>query len=265
DAEGKFIRAFGNQFQGGGHGLEVREENGTEYLYVTGYQHLKNFAKLSLTGEPVWDKRAPMESTLYADGEATNPRKKWGRNRFMPTNYAFHTDGGFYLADGYGAWCIHRYDKTGTWLSKFGGPGKGDGQFSLPHGLWIDHRKDTPSVVVADRQNARLQWFSLEGKHLKTQGGFILPANVDAYQDLLLVPDLASRITLLDKDDTMIHLGEDPEWRKAVGKQKIRTKPNLWQAGKWVHPHDACFDRNGDIIVAEWVATGRITKLKRLG
>jgi len=31
-----------------------------------------------------------------------------------------------------------------------------------------------------------------------------------------------------------------------------------------VHPHDACFTQNGDIFVAEWVATGRITKLERV-
>lgn len=28
--------------------------------------------------------------------------------------------------------------------------------------------------------------------------------------------------------------------------------------------HDACFDKNGDIFVAEWVETGRITKLTRM-
>ncbi|MEO8498425.1 MAG: peptidase, partial [Planctomycetota bacterium] len=34
--------------------------------------------------------------------------------------------------------------------------------------------------------------------------------------------------------------------------------------GKFVHPHDACFDNDGNIFVAEWVATARISKLKRL-
>src|SRR5262245_47691305 len=34
DAQGKFIRAFGNQFQGGGHGLEVRTEGREQFLYV---------------------------------------------------------------------------------------------------------------------------------------------------------------------------------------------------------------------------------------
>ena len=45
DPDGKFIRAFGSQFQGGGHGLEVRKEADGEFLYVTGYQMLKTFAE----------------------------------------------------------------------------------------------------------------------------------------------------------------------------------------------------------------------------
>src|SRR6187397_1652798 len=120
DGEGKFVRAFGNQFQGGGHGLEVRTEGKEQFLYVTGYQQLKNFAKLTLTGEVVWEKRAPMDSQVYPKGEDTKPLKRWGRDAFMPTNYAFLSDGGFYLADGYGSYRMHRYDKDGKWLSKFG-------------------------------------------------------------------------------------------------------------------------------------------------
>ena len=34
DKKGRFIRAFGNQFQGGGHGIEVRQEGSEEFLYV---------------------------------------------------------------------------------------------------------------------------------------------------------------------------------------------------------------------------------------
>ncbi|MBC7820938.1 MAG: twin-arginine translocation signal domain-containing protein, partial [Planctomycetaceae bacterium] len=34
DSEGKFIRAFGAQFQGGGHGIEIRQEGSDEFLYV---------------------------------------------------------------------------------------------------------------------------------------------------------------------------------------------------------------------------------------
>lgn len=270
DKQGKFIRAFGNQFQGGGHGLEVVTEGREQFLYVTGYQQLKNFAKLTLQGEQIWEKRAPMDAGVYKPGEATQPAKRWGRDAFMPTNYAFLPDGSFFLADGYGSWRIHRYDKNGQWKSMFGEPGTGDGQFNTPHGIAIDNRPGRePSVVVADRANKRLQWFTLEGKHLKTLDGFILPANLDTHKDLLLVPDLSARVTLLGKNNEVIaHLGEDPAWREEVTKDgnKLRSNPDpsAWVPGKFLHPHDACFDPSGNIFVAEWVHTGRITKLRKL-
>jgi hypothetical protein len=270
DSAGKFVRAFGHQFQGGGHGLEVRTEGKDQFLYVTGYQQLKNFAKLTLRGELVWEKRAPMESGLYPKDEDTKPTKRWGRDAFMPTNYAFLPDGGFFLADGYGSYRIHRYDKDGNWKSMFGSPGKADGQFDTPHGVWLDTRPGRDSsVVVADRANKRLQWFTLEGKHLQTLDGFILPANLDFRGDVLLVPDLSARVTLLDGHNQVItHLGEDPEWRAQVLKDgmKLRRSETAegWVSGKFLHPHDACFDPAGNIYVAEWVHTGRITKLRKL-
>jgi hypothetical protein len=272
DAEGTFVKAFGNQFQGGGHGLEVRTEGSEQFLYVTGYQKLKTIAKLALDGEQVWTQKAPMDSKAYAADENTRTEFKkgsdyWGRNHFLPTNFAFLPDGSFFVADGYGAHMIHRYDKDAKYVSSFGKSGKADGQFNTPHGLWIDTRGDEAQVVVADRANARLQWFSLEGEHRKTLGGFILPANIDQHKDTLLVPDLSARITLLDKDNNLIHLGESEEWRTEVmknGKAMRKANPKSWTDGKFIHPHDACFAANGDIFVAEWVATGRISKLRRV-
>jgi len=269
DQYGQYVRSFGNQFQGGGHGLEVRREGNEEFLYVTGYQQLKNFAKLTLTGQQVWEKRAPMDSNLYKAGEDTHPEQRWGRDAFMPTNYAFADDGGFYLADGYGSHTIHRYDKDGNWMFYFGKPGQADGEFNLPHGIWIDDRPGRDkTVVVADRANNRLQWFTLDGQHIRTMDGFILPANIDRYGDTLLVPDLSARVTLLDADDQMIHLGEDEAWRETVmsDNRSLRRAANGsgWRAGRFLHPHDACFDKEGNIIVAEWVDTGRITRLKKL-
>ncbi len=270
DQNGRYVRSFGQQFQGGGHGLEVRTEGKEQFLYVTGYLHLKQFSKLTLTGELVWEKRAPMESGLYPRDEDKVQERRWGRDAFLPTNFAFRDDGGFYLADGYGTYRIHRYDTDGNWKSMFGAIGKGDGQFNLSHGVWVDDRPGRKaSVVVADRANKRLQWFTLEGEHIKTLDGFILPANIDTRGDVMLVPDLSARITLLDKTDKVIaHLGEDPEWRKQVLKDKLalrrEPKGKGWVSGKFLHPHDACFDAEGNIHVAEWVHTGRVTRLRKL-
>ena len=169
DQKGKFIRAFGSQFQGGGHGIEVRTEGKDQFLYVCSYQQVKSFAKMTLEGKTVWEKYAPMESGVYRKDEDKVRVKRWGRDAFMPTNFAFLDDGGFLLADGYGSFCIHRYDKDANWVSKFGGPGKGEGKFNTPHGIWIDRRPGRkPQIVVCDRAHHSLQYFTMDGKYIET-------------------------------------------------------------------------------------------------
>lgn len=266
DAEGKYVRSFGQQFQGGGHGIEVHEEDGQEFLYVCAYQQVKAFAKLDLKGEVVWLKHAPAMSGKYAEGEDTNPQKIWGRDRFLPTNFTFLPNGDFLLADGYGSYFIHRYDRDGNWKSSFGGPGEGDGTFNTPHGLWLDERPGVePKLVITDRAHHTLQLFTPEGKYLETLTGFGLPANVDTHGELMVVPELFARVSLLDKNYKVVaRLGDDSQMIQSDVGKKVRGDESLWKPGRFVHPHDACFDPDGNIFVAEWVATGRITRLKRL-
>ena len=80
----------------------------------------------------------------------------------------------------------------------------------------------------------------------------------------MLVPELHARVTLLDEENNVVaQLGDDVERIKT--QKGIRNDSKNWVDGKFVHPHDACFDADGNIFVAEWVATGRVSKLKRLG
>lgn len=266
DSEGRYVRSFGRQFQGGGHGIEVHEEEGQEFLYVCAYQQVKAFAKLDLKGEVVWLKHAPMQAGMYAEGEDTHPQRIGGRDRFMPTNIAFLPDGDFLLADGYGSYYIHRYDKDGNWKSSFAGPGEGKGKFNTPHGLWIDSRPGRePRLIVTDRAHHTLQYLTIDGRHIETLEGYGLPANFDTYENLMVVPELFARVTILDAENRVVaRLGEDSVRIRGDSKFEIRRDESLWKAGRFIHPHDACFDKEGNIFVAEWVATGRITKLKRL-
>ena len=264
DPAGRFIRAFGAQFQGGGHGIEVRKEAGGEFLYVCGYQGVKSFAKLTLDGEIVWFRKAPMEAGCYAPGEDVSTTATWNRQGFLPTNVAFLDDGGFLLADGYGAYRIHRYDKDAKWLSCFGGPGEGQGTFKTPHGLWIDRRPGRePTIVVTDRAHDTLQVFAMDGTYKETLPGFGLPANIDTLGGLMLVPELKACVTLLDENNRMVaRLGRAVERLDEI--KDLRKQPDQWIDGQFVHPHDACFSPAGDIFVAEWVETGRVTKLEKL-
>ncbi len=256
DPTGKFVRAIGQLHEGLGHGVEIREEDGTEYIYLASDSD-KGFAKLTLTGEVVWSRGVPFESGVY----------KKQKPKYRNTNISFSPDGGFHVGDGYGSGYVHRYDRNANYISTFGGPGSEAGKFSTPHGQVLDARDGTPKVLVADRANKRLQWFTLDGQHLSTLDGFLFPADIDVGKNgELLIPDLHARITILDKNNTVVaQLGDDEAWRaRVLDGMKMRGQPDQWQAGKFIHPHDAKFDKDGNIIVAEWVVGGRVSFLKRI-
>ena len=258
DAKGKHVRSFGREYHGGGHGIDIRKEGTDEFLYLSNTRK-QNVVKTTLKGEVVWTKALPKETGKY-DGD---------QPKYSPTNVNFMPDGGFVIGDGYGSHFLHRYDKDAKWMHSWGGFGDAPGKMKTPHGHWLDERPGRePAIVVCDRANARLQYFGLDGKHLGFVAGLSFPADIDIRGEVMLVPDLHARISLFDKNNQLIdHLGHDPEWtRQAVANNfAMRSNPDKWQAGRFVHPHDACFDHDGNIFVAEWVSTGRITKLERLG
>ena len=57
--------------------------------------------------------------------------------------------------------CIKAFDRSGTFLHKFGKRGNQDGQFNNPNGLLIDSFNN---LLVCDRWNNRVQQFSLDGR-----------------------------------------------------------------------------------------------------
>lgn len=267
DPQGKFVKAMGDELRTGqgkgsgrGHGIDLRTEGNEEFLYLSPSESSLPFVKMTLKGEIVW-RRGRKE--LNADsGVYENPKTP-----YRPTNASFRPDGGYYLGDGYGSGTIFHYDKHDKFVKAIGGKGTENGKFQTPHGHWLDDRDGTPKLVVADRANKRLQWFDMQDNHLRTQEGFLFPAAIDQQGELLLVPDLHARVTILNaKNEPVAQLGDDPEWRERVlaGNNAMRGKRNEWLPGKFVHPHDACFDADGNIYVVEWVSTGRVTKLTKV-
>lgn len=256
DADGRFVRSFGKEYHGGGHGIDIRTEAGEQFLYLSDIGN-RQVVKTNLKGEHVWKLSYPQEPGVYQKLE-----------QYRPTNVAFAPDGGFYVADGYGSHFIHQYDKNAKWVRTFSGPGTEPGKCQTPHGIWLDDRAGRePAIIVADRANARLQYFTLDGKFKSIVGDVSFPAHFDIRGEHLMVPDLHARISIFDKDDKVIvHLGNDPAWTKQVlaNRMKLRTDQKLWRADRFIHPHDACFDPAGNIYVAEWVPMGRIIKMRRV-
>ncbi|HEX3355645.1 MAG TPA: hypothetical protein VHS31_01595, partial [Tepidisphaeraceae bacterium] len=170
------------------------------------------------------------------------------------------------VADGYGQWYIHRFDKAGNYLSSFGGKGTEPGKFNCPHGIIVDTRGPEPILLIADRANIRLQTFTLDGKPLAIFGTENLrhPCHFDIRNGDLLIPDLHGRVTILNKNNELItHLGDNPGIEKAEGWPNLPKE--TWQPGKFIAPHSACWDQKGDLYVTEWIRIGRITKLRHVG
>lgn len=256
DPKGRFVRSWGKEFKGGAHGLHIRKEGREEFLYLCDTKRAV-VVKTTLKGEPVWTIEYPKESDKYrlkADG---TPEVK-----YSPTNVAIAPNGDVYVGDGYGSSFINQYDSKGTFIRTFGGNGKEAGQVSCPHGLMVDTRQKTPVLMVADRSNKRIQTFTLDGKHLAFIDGTQAPCHFHERKGDIVIPDLWARVTLLDRDNKVIaQLGD----AGADSWKPIRAGAREgFPVGKFVCPHGACFDHEGNIFVVEWVEIGRVTKLRRV-
>jgi DNA-binding beta-propeller fold protein YncE len=81
-----------------------------------------------------------------------------------PTDVAFAPNGDFFVSDGYINTRVVKFDATGEYIKEWGGAGTEPGQFNTVHSIIIDSRN---RVLVADRNNARVQIFDLEGNFLE--------------------------------------------------------------------------------------------------
>jgi hypothetical protein len=167
DAEGKFVKSWGAEFQGGAHGLHIRKEGSQEFLYLCDTKRAV-VVKATLDGETVWSIGYPEESEAYkpVDGK---------KIKYSPTNLAVAPNGDIYVGDGYGSSYVNQYDKNAKYIRTFGGKGKEPGKLDCPHGIAVDLRDGKPILIVADRANARIQRFTLDGQHIDFVDGTKTP------------------------------------------------------------------------------------------
>jgi hypothetical protein len=124
-------------------------------------------------------------------------------------------------------------------------------------------RTGSPILTIADRANNRIQRFTLAGEHIDFISGTNLPCHFSYFHNGdVVVPDLGARVTLMDRNNQVIEqLGDDSATKWQDTRKLSRDK---FTPGKFVCPHSACFDHEGNIFVVEWVEVGRVTKLKKV-
>jgi hypothetical protein len=258
DRNGKFVRSWGRQFKGGAHGLTIRKEGSEEFLYLCDFQH-GIVTKRTLKGEEVFTLGYPAESDAY------KPKDQSSTVPYRPTNVAIAPNGDIYVGDGYGSSFINQYNTKGDFIRTFGGLGKDAGKLDCPHGLRVDTRVDPALLVVTDRGNGRLQRFTLDGKHVDfILGTTKMPCNLDERHGNVVVPDLLSKVVLLDRGNRVIASLGEGEYSMQDWKVARNQSYGAFTPGRFVCPHGACFDHEGNIFVVEWVESGRVTKLRRV-
>lgn len=122
-----------------------------------------------------------------------------------PSDTAVAPNGDIFVSDGYGNSCIHRFTPGGEYISSFGSPSSGPGQFRVPHSLRVarDGR-----VYVCDRENNRVQVFTQDGDFLDQWTDFKSPMgiHIDAGQTVY-VTDQVPRLTILNLDGHILARG----------------------------------------------------------
>lgn len=251
EPDGKFVGAWGKEFKGGTHGMLIHGKAGEESM-ILAHTARHEVVGTTLDGKVQWTIPWPKESGVYTAAE-----------EYAPTAIALAPDGRLFVADGYGKSWVHIYDKERKYVSSFGGPGKEPGKFQTPHGLWIDTAHQLARLIVADRENGRLQVFDLDGKLLQiVDHDLRRPCGLSQHGKTFAVADLAGRVTLFDDEFKLLAQlcdQPDPALRANNGTPRERFK-----AGEFVAPHSVRFDAAGNLYVMDWVSTGRVTKLEAL-
>ncbi len=252
DPDGRLMAAWGDRFPGA-HGMTLARCDGDEHLWLTD-EHTGEVVRTTLDGRTVQTLDRP-DLPAYRDG------------RYSPTWVAVAGEGfggDVWVADGYGMNYVHRYDRDGRYLGSLDGTEGEAGAFDCPHGLWIDARRGTPELCIADRGNRRIQVYDLDGRFVRAWGDdvFRLPCGGAVQGDVLYVPELCARLAVLDAEDRLVcYLGRNeaacdvPGWPDHA--------PERILPGRFNSPHAMAVAPDGSLFVVEWIVGGRITKLAR--
>jgi sugar lactone lactonase YvrE len=190
DAQGAFVRAFGEKMFTRSHGLRIDADG---HLWATDVgAHV--VVKLSPAGDVLM--------TLGTRGEAGDWDEAAGSRRLnQPNDVAIAGNGDVFVVQGHtpgprGDARVLKFDREGRFLTSWGGKGTGPGQFDVAHGIAI---APDGLLWVLDRENQRIQVFDQDGKFVREQKYKGLPCSVAFASDAAyMVNGFAGQLLRLD-------------------------------------------------------------------
>jgi sugar lactone lactonase YvrE len=239
DRDGALVGSWGTGDFVAPHGIAIDADD-MLYLVDSGGSYLG-------AGGHVVEKRTREGELLFQLGNrGSSAPAHSGRPFNGPTDIAIHPrTGELFVSDGYGNGAVHRYSGDGDHLASWGTTGTRPGQFNLPHGIAL---LDDDHLVVCDRENFRLQIFTLDGVFVD-QWFTHHPGAVRRHGDRLYVtelgpvhyqwrvPGLGCVVRVLDLDGQEV---------TRFGNEAPGAGPD-----QFISPHSLAIDSRGDVYVAE--------------
>ena len=272
--DGKLLDSWNGNFSDA-HGITISKEGSSEVLWIA-----DNGSKRQPGHQYDYAPEAKSESgrvfkSAFGGEELMElpmpPHEAYKTSKYSPTSVVINDSGNgdIWVADGYGASLVHRFSSDGRYVQTIDGS-TGAGLFSCPHGIAIDYRKPEPELYVADRANARVQVFDLDGNFKRSFGSDFLttPSGFAFSNNLAIISELRSRLAVVDIHDNLInYLFPNPDapsmdgWPNETTKSGTLQRPSSLEPKKFNSPHGMTVDNSGNIYVAEWLIGGRFTKL----
>jgi DNA-binding beta-propeller fold protein YncE len=242
DREGNFLKSWGEGVFLRPHGISMAPDD-TMFCTDDGDHSVR---KCTLDGKVLLTLGLPGKPAPYMSGTPFN----------RCTHTALAPNGDFYVSDGYGNACVHKYAPDGRRIMSWGEPGTDPGQFNLPHNITCD---DGGYVYVADRENHRVQVFDGNGRYQTQWNNMHRPSamymtsgkcplcyigEIGPYLTSNRgIPNVGPRVSIYDHEGKLqARLGNIPS--AGIG------------PGQFVSPHGIAVDSRGDIYVGEVSYTG---------
>jgi DNA-binding beta-propeller fold protein YncE len=268
DKSGKLLEAWGEGIFEDAHGMCITPDD-TIYFVDRGPQLVLKFSPVG-KHRLTLGKRYFKSDTGYTQDvrEPSGPLASGGGMPVLngvarsagpfhnPCDVSVAPSGDIYVADGYRNARVHKFSPDGTLLKSWGDPGHardlkntkdGPGIFHTVHSVWEHEGR----VYVADRENYRIQVFSLDGDYIDMWTEFERPTKlyVKPGEQVMYVAELEDRVSIVDLDGNVIG---------RFGSERSNDPGKFWG------PHGIWTDSEDSLYVSEVLGGARLQKFARV-
>jgi sugar lactone lactonase YvrE len=190
DANGAFVRSFGDGLFTRSHGIRIDADGNIWATDVGGHIVMK----LSPRGDVLLTLGTKGQAGVWDEAAGT-------RLLNQPNDVAIGRNGDVFVVQGHtpgpmGDPRVLKFDKTGKFVKSWGGKGKEPGKFEVAHGAAIDAKG---LLWVADRENQRIQVFDQDGAFVREMKYAGLPCSFDIGKDVIfMVNGFAGQVLKMD-------------------------------------------------------------------